>query len=86
MLFDNQGKLDKESLIKHAAGLALDMDEFQACVDSNKYGEIIDNELVAGQAIGVRGTPAHYVNGRPLSGAVPLESFKEIIDEELEKS
>jgi len=85
VLFENQGKLDDKSLIKHAAGLALDMDEFQACVDSNKYGKIIDSELAAGQAVGVRGTPAHYVNGRPLSGAVPLESFKEIIDEELEK-
>jgi len=85
LLFKNQGKLDGESLIKYAAGLGLDMKAFEGCVDSNKYGTVIESELAAGRALGVSGTPAHFVNGLPLSGAVPLESFKEMIDEELEK-
>ena len=29
------------------------------------------------------GTPAYFVNGRLLSGARPVESFVEVIDDEL---
>lgn len=36
--------------------------------------------------IGTRGTPAFYINGRFLSGARPIQFFKQIIDEELKKA
>ena len=32
---------------------------------------------------GVNGTPGFFINGRPLSGAVPYETFVRLIDEEL---
>ena len=32
---------------------------------------------------GARGTPAFFINGRPLSGAQPFDAFKKVIDEEL---
>jgi protein-disulfide isomerase len=31
----------------------------------------------------VSGTPAFFINGRPLDGAQPFSAFKQIIDEEL---
>jgi protein-disulfide isomerase len=34
---------------------------------------------------GVSGTPAFFINGRLLSGAQPLEAFKAVIDEELDR-
>jgi protein-disulfide isomerase len=36
-----------------------------------------------GEAMGVSGTPAFFINGRFLSGAQPFEAFKAIIDDEL---
>jgi protein-disulfide isomerase len=33
--------------------------------------------------VGVNGTPAFFINGRPLSGAQPFDAFKRVIDEEL---
>ena len=36
--------------------------------------------------VGVRGTPAFFINGRPISGAQPYESFEKVIDEELERA
>ena len=33
-----------------------------------------------GQAVGVTGTPAFFINGRFLSGVQPLPKFKEIIE------
>ena len=37
----------------------------------------------AGQKAGVKGTPAFFVNGAFLSGALPFEEFKKSIDAEL---
>jgi protein-disulfide isomerase len=33
----------------------------------------------------VSGTPAFFVNGRPLVGAQPFDAFAQIIDDELER-
>jgi protein-disulfide isomerase len=38
-----------------------------------------------GQAAGVTGTPAFFINGRLVVGAQPYSVFKNIIEEELSK-
>ena len=43
-------------------------------------------EAQLGIALGARGTPAFFVNGRFLSGAQPLANFSALIDEELVKA
>jgi protein-disulfide isomerase len=44
----------------------------------------VDQDFSDGQKLGVRGTPAFFVNGRFLSGARPFEDFQQLIDEELQ--
>ena len=82
-LFANQSKLSAPDLKQHAADLGLDAAKFNECVESRKFQKDVDADLDAAQLLGVSGTPHFFINGRPLSGAQPLESFKEIIDEEL---
>jgi protein-disulfide isomerase len=84
-LFENQRSLDRASLEKYAQELGLDMAKFKAALDSNKYSAEIDADMKAGQAIGVQGTPAAFINGRKISGAYPFETFKKIVDQELAK-
>ena len=69
-----------------AKGIVGDGDAFDACLDSGKYKDAVDADLAAGQAVGVSGTPAFFVNGRSLSGAQPFEEFKKIIDAELARA
>jgi len=38
-----------------------------------------------GQAAGVTGTPAFFVNGRLIKGAAQLDRFKVVIDDELSR-
>jgi protein-disulfide isomerase len=85
-LFENQSKLADPDLRKHAATLGLDAGKFNACLDARKYQKDIDEDIVAGQAAGVGGTPGFFINGRPLDGAQPFEAFKSVIDEELESA
>lgn len=82
-LFADQSKLAAADLKKHAADLGLDAGKFNACVETRRFQKDVDADMDAAQLLGVSGTPHFFINGRPLSGAQPLESFKEIIDEEL---
>ncbi len=82
-MFENQKALDKDSLIKYAADLQLDSETFTTCLDSGTYTADVRQDVSDGQAAGVTGTPAFFINGRFLNGAVPYEQFAAIIDEEL---
>jgi protein-disulfide isomerase len=83
-LFAEQGRLSDADLKQHAAGLGLDAPKFTACVDGHKTKAKVDEDIEAGRDAGVDGTPAFFINGRVISGAQPFETFKRIIDEELE--
>lgn len=83
VLFENQKALDVQSLKNHAKGLGLDTAAFDSCLDSGKHAATVRADMAAGEAAGVSGTPAFFVNGVPLSGAVPFEQFKTVIDDEL---
>jgi protein-disulfide isomerase len=84
-LFQNQQALDRPNLDKYAQELGLNMAKFKADLDASKYKQVIDAEMKEGQAVGVNGTPAVFINGRKISGAYPYETFKKIADEELAK-
>ena len=43
----------------------------------------VQKDFEDGTAAGVQGTPAFFINGIFLNGAVPLEQFTAIIDAEL---
>jgi len=44
----------------------------------------VEKDVEEGSQHGVTGTPGFFVNGRNLSGNLPLEAFVRIIDEELQ--
>ena len=86
ILFENQQKLDDEDLKKYAADLKLDTSEFNDCLESGKMTEEVNKDYNEGSSYGIDGTPAFFINGISLSGALPFESFKTIIDKELAKA
>jgi protein-disulfide isomerase len=83
-MFANQQRLGTNDLKQYAAELGLDTATFNACFDSHKYAHVVEADIAAGNEAGVNGTPALFINGRMISGAQPFETFKKIIDEELE--
>ena len=77
---DNLG----ESVYKEVAkNLSLNMSDFNKCIASDKYDQKIKDQMQTGAAAGVKGTPGSFVNGELVSGAVPYESLKAIIDSKL---
>ncbi|GMU59826.1 MAG: hypothetical protein AMXMBFR34_15890 [Myxococcaceae bacterium] len=85
VLFANQQKLGVEDLKAHAATAGLDAAKFAACLDGGAKKALVEADQKAGTEAGVSGTPAFFINGKMLSGALPVTEFKKIIDAELAK-
>ena len=63
-----------------AAGVA-DLDAFKRCQTSAETLAIVDADNASGAALGIRGTPTLFFNGRRIVGAVPLQMLEDAIRE-----
>lgn len=87
LMFAEQQSLTADELKQKAERLELDVEAFSDCLDSSRYADRVQADFEAGVAAGVSGTPAIFVNGRPLpGGAAPFETVAELIDEELQRT
>lgn len=83
LIFETQNQLKEEDLKAKAAKLKLDSAAFNGCLTSGKYAERVKQDLQEGYNLGVAATPALFINGRFLSGALPLSVLSKTIDEEI---
>lgn len=79
------GTFTASNIISFGKDIGLDEGKFKSCVDSGKYAAKVSKDMQEGAAAGVEGTPATFVNGNLVSGAVPLAAFKTEIDSILKK-
>ncbi|MBU1104686.1 thioredoxin domain-containing protein [Patescibacteria group bacterium] len=80
-LFENfQLGYSIENFKQWAKDLGLNSGKFNDCLDSGKFAQKVRDDFQEGSAKGVNGTPATFINGQLVSGALPYESFKQIID------
>jgi protein-disulfide isomerase len=86
LLWESSSKLQVADLKAHAGALGLDGAAFSTCLDSGRHASLVERDLAAGQGYGVSGTPAFFVNGRPLVGAQPFAAFAQVIDDELARA
>jgi len=96
MLFDNQNEWNKQDTVdalssfsQYATNIQLEQETFDSCLTNGKYIEEIKKDLDDGRDYGVSGTPRFFVGNDQigyveLKGAQPFESFKKIIDAQLD--
>lgn len=79
----NSGTLTLDHLIKVAESAGLKGSKLRADIKAHgaRYKAEIKKDFQAGQSIGVSGTPAFIINGRPVLGAQPLSEFQKVIDQ-----
>ena len=84
-LFKNQQALDRAPASRSTPrSSASTSTKFKAALDSKQVQRAASRPTRTRRAkFGARGTPAFFINGRPLSGAQPFDAFKEVIDEEI---
>jgi protein-disulfide isomerase len=90
VLFQNQHALEPPQLTEHARTIGLDAATFRRCLTSGRHASQVDRGIADGAAAGVQGTPGFIigrtregdiVEGTALRGALPLETFRQIIDQ-----
>lgn len=79
-LWANARNIDDATLQKIAEGLKLNMTKFNADRQSQEIAEIIQTDMEDASKVEARGTPFFFINGTPLSGAMPTEEFRKVID------
>lgn len=84
-MFGDQNALGVPQLKATAQKLGLDSDQFDQCLDSGKYEDAVAADMRAGAEAGVTGTPAMFINGHLVSGAVPYDTIAAEIDSELQR-
>jgi len=82
-LFENQDALYVPMLKDYASQIGLNTTDFNLCLDSGAMYDKVQANKKEGEAAGVTGTPAFFVNGKLISGAVPYSQIKQVIDAEL---
>jgi len=88
--FDNlmlmRGPMTPDDLAKRAADSGLDVDSFRVCLDQRVHADAVRTSYEYGKELGVSRTPTFFINGRVLTGARDYETFRRIIDAELERA
>lgn len=75
------GRADNASVFeRYAAQLGLDAGAFEDCLASDRWSGAVNADISEGASLGVRGTPNFFIDGYPLVGAQPYETFQFAIE------
>lgn len=81
-IFENQENgIGIAALVAMAKSVGLNEAKFKSCLDNGETAARVQDDENSGNDAGVQGTPATFVNGKLVSGAVPLEQFKSMVQQ-----
>jgi protein-disulfide isomerase len=63
LLYENQQRLDGESLFAYADSLGLDAERFKRELEGHVHAERVHEDFMSGVRSGVNGTPGFFING-----------------------
>lgn len=81
-LFANRASMKEGDLQVHAKELGLDVDAFMRDLASDEVEAQVEADKQAGRQLGVRGTPALFINGLFIGGAPKPQMLAQLIDRE----
>ena len=84
LIFENFKKLNSDIFKEFAKKLNLDLTMFMADYKSNKYDNMIQQDINLGKSLGVTGTPTLFVNGKRMQRR-SFDDFKKVIEGYLKK-
>lgn len=84
-IFSKFGRFGQPEMEGYAKELGLNMEQFKKDMEGACKQRVRQDQMELAR-VGVRGTPAFFINGRFLSGNQPFPNFQRLIDEELKKA
>jgi protein-disulfide isomerase len=86
LLMQAEGTFNESSLEKIASEAGLDIKSFREAMKSERIKARIEEDMDLAMTITAKGTPNFYINGRKITGLIPLEDFKTVIEIEKNKA
>jgi protein-disulfide isomerase len=83
LLYMNQSRRYAGDLSEFAAALNMDLPKFDKCIADRSFAADVQKDFDAGKDLRISGTPAFFINGILVTGAVSVQEFSRIIDAEL---
>lgn len=77
---ENRGAFEAANLKRFASDLGLQTSSFNECLDGHKFKKAVADEVALGNRLGVKGTPATFINDFFISGLQGLSYFVNRID------
>jgi diadenylate cyclase len=81
LLYENQGELGEEDLMRYAAELGLDLQQFEKDLVNDHHAWRIEEDRLGGNRAGVAGTPTFFVNGVRYTGPIDLGGLLAAVEE-----
>ncbi len=83
-LWANPAQMNEANYVKIATDLKLNMTRFNRDRASPEIAAQVEADMADAQKAGARGTPFFFINGEPMSGALPEAEFRAVIDAALQ--
>jgi protein-disulfide isomerase len=84
-VFELGARYQGEDLVAILERLGVPRESIEIALTTGAHDARIEEDLDLGVRLEVSGTPAYFINGRPIVGAHPLMDFRMLIAEELER-
>ncbi len=83
-MYDHYQDLSRKSIMQLAKDSGLNMERFEADIDSTEVRETVVRDVQDGNDAGVEGTPSLFVDGQRYNGPIALSALKPILTDELQ--
>lgn len=80
---ENSGAFSDDRLIQLAQLVGLDLQQFEASLDSGEYEGVVKDELDEGKMLGVMATPTFFVNGQQVDDWRDVDGFRRLIETQI---
>jgi protein-disulfide isomerase len=87
IFFSNQDKMNDNATLESLMGniTGIDAAKLTECYDAKKYDNALQEDIAAGQAAGMQGTPSFYIGNEEsgyvkVTGAQSYTTMKQVID------
>jgi protein-disulfide isomerase len=86
-IYEHQEEILPDNLKTKVLGWAqtanLDSAKLGECIETKATEKDVDREIAEGRSLQVSGTPTIFINGRPITGALPWNALEQVIRREL---
>jgi protein-disulfide isomerase len=83
LLFENSQHLKEKHLLDYASRIGLDIPRYQNEMKDHVYLQRVQEHMEGGRQLGIRATPAFYINGEFVDVSFGLQHLHEAIDKVL---